>query len=515
MTGERLRGTAALLFLTLFLASCGSEPAPPKVLVIGLDGATYRLLDPWMAAGELPRLRELRETGVSGTLVSTIPALSPPAWTTAVTGVNPGTHGIFDFFRLDPDSMIAYTESAQSRRVPAIWTLLSESHARVGVLNVPMSDPPDPVHGFHVAGLPHADTVGYAYPPELETALHRQGYLTDRMGGLLEPGREQVLLDEIMDTFRARRRAALELARENPDLDLYWVVFTGTDRIQHFFWKFMEKEHPFHDPELAAQYGDAILELWRETDAAVGELVDLARSQAEAEGRELAVLVISDHGFTGVHRVFRPQSFFRNPPDGFEPITDSYSLETNASMIYLPVEGREPTAGRSAADQKAVLTSMRDRVLAVRDPESGRSPVTFGALGRSVYSGRYAAKAPDLVFVPRPPYYLIHEEGDKTPFGTPELAFSGHHDMQGILIAQGPMFGSGVLEGNQGLIDIAPTVVYLAGRPVPGYMEGEVLLPLLRPEFVDAHPVRRDGSEAQETGTDVPPPHKMIPYLGQ
>ncbi len=325
---RRLRPRASILlagciaFLGVaFLGGCGKGQNPPKVLVIGMDGATWDLMGPFMDQGHLPRLKALRDGGVYGPLLSVIPPLSPPAWTSAATGVNPGMHGIFDFFRLDPDSMIVYSETARSRRVPGVWTLLSEAGHKVGMLNMPMTDPPDPVDGFMVAGLPHPDSVGFAYPPELEARLHREGYRLDRMGEALIAGHEADLESEIVGTFRKRKQVALELGEENPDLDMYWVVFTGTDRIQHFFWKFMEKDHPFYDPALAPRFGDSILHVYEAIDEAVGELVDQASAQAAAQGRELAVIVLSDHGFCGVHRAFRPESFLAHPPDGEKPIT--------------------------------------------------------------------------------------------------------------------------------------------------------------------------------------------------
>jgi predicted AlkP superfamily phosphohydrolase/phosphomutase len=506
---------AFLALLAGFLApGCGgSDPPGTKVLVIGLDGADFTLIGPWMDAGRLPRLRAIRDEGISGPLLSVIPPLSPPAWTTAATGVNPGRHGIFDFFRMDPDSLVAYTETAASRRVPGVWTLLSEAGRRVGILNMPMTDPPDPVDGFQIGGLPHPDSTGFAYPAPLEARLHAEGYRLDRMGEALIPGEEAALEAEILDTFRRRSRLALALGEENPDLDLYWVVFTGTDRMQHFFWKFMEPEHPFHDPGLAPRFGDSILRLYEEVDRVVGELVDQARSQAQGQGRELAVLVISDHGFYGVHRAFRPQSFLRNPPSGEEPITQAYSLETNASMLFVPERGRERNAVLSPEEHDALADTILRRMLEARDPESGASPIAFGARREDVYRGLYVDKAPDLVFLARPPYYLIHEEGDKEPFGTPEFSFSAHHGFRGILMAQGPMFRKGVLEGRQGLIDLAPTLMYLAGEPVPGYMEGEVLTGLIDAGYLDAHPVVRDASESVETGSEDLEPIRAIPYV--
>ena len=510
---SRLAHLVVACLLIHTVTGCGAEAPAPKVLVIGLDGATWTLLDPWMNEGHFPNLKTLRDEGVSGDFFSVIPPLSPPAWTTAATGVNPGRHGIFDFFRMDPDSMTAYVETASSRRVPAVWTLLSENGRKVGTLNIPLSAPADPVNGFQIGGLPHPDSTDFAYPEDLELRLRREGYRLDRMGEALIPGQEEDLRDEILDTFRKRRATALALGEENPDLDLYWVVFTGTDRMQHFFWKFMEKEHPFHDPELAGPFGDSILDLYREVDAAVGELVDQATRQAEAQNRELAVLVISDHGFYGVHRAFRPQSYLRRPPPGREPITESYSIETNASMLFVPRRGREATGTLSSQEQSRTVDEILERVLEARDPRDGEAPVSYGARREDVYRGRYVDKGPDLLFLARAPYYLINEEGDKEPFGTPEFSFSGHHDVRGILIARGPMFRRGRLEGRQGLLDLAPTLMHLCGDIVPGYMEGEVMTQLLTGEFLEQHPVRKDASEAQETGDEEQERIESLPYV--
>jgi hypothetical protein len=75
------------------------------------------------------------------------------------------------------------------------------------------------------------------------------------------------------------------------------------------------------------------------------------------------------------------------------------------------------------------------------------------------------------------------------------------------------MFGKGHLEGRQGLIDISPTLMYLAGLAVPGYMEGDVLTPLFTPEYAKAHPVAREAGEARETGDEDRERIKAVPYV--
>jgi hypothetical protein len=248
-------------------------------------------------------------------------------------------------------------------------------------------------------------------------------------------------------------------------------------------------------------------------DQAVDELVQQAAGQAEEQGRELAVIVLSDHGFYGVHRAFRPQSLLHQPPPGQAPITDAYCLEDDAAFLYVPQKGRERGATRTPEEQDAVVDDILARILAVRDPETGESPVLFGARREDVFRGRYVDKAPDLVFVPKPPYYFVNEEGDKEPFGTPAFTFSAHHEPRGILIGSGPMFARGHLEGRQNLLDVSPTLLYLADRTVPGYMEGRVLTDLFTPETLEHRPPRRDESEPRETGSEYRENVESIPYL--
>jgi predicted AlkP superfamily phosphohydrolase/phosphomutase len=502
----------ALLPLLLLLPACGGEEPPPRILVLGLDGATFDLLDPWLEAGDLPHLAALRDGGVSGDLLSVIPPLSPPAWSTAATGVNPGAHGVFDFFRLDPDSTVAYAVTGDSRRVPGVWSLFSDAGRRAGILNIPVTDPPDPIDGYAVAGFPHPDTTGWAHPPELEDRLRADGYQLDELNQVLRDGEERAFADHMLHGLRARRAAAETLLREYPDLDLHWIVFTATDRAQHFFWRFMEEEHPFHDPALAGEFGGFLHDLWVEVDDAVGSLVAIAREQAAADGRDLAVLVISDHGMAPVHRAFRPQSFLRHPPDGSEPITEAYSLENDASILYVPKHGRERNATLSEGEHDRMADEVVRRILAARDPEGGAAPALFGARSEDIYTGRYTALAPDIVFLWREPYYFVNEAGDKDPFGTPKFTFSAHHAPAGIVIAHGPMFRRGTVEGRQSLLDIAPTLLHLGGLPVAGYMEGAVLTPFLDPAWLEAHPVAVDGSEAREVGSDEEG-MRAIPYL--
>ena len=112
------------------------------VLLIGLDGATFDIVDPLITAGDMPALGSLVASGVRATLRSTVPALTPPAWTSLVTGRGPGAHGIFDFFRKDDEASPLFRFlTSQDVACPTMWSLASDQGLRSTVLNFPLTFP--------------------------------------------------------------------------------------------------------------------------------------------------------------------------------------------------------------------------------------------------------------------------------------------------------------------------------------------------------------------------------------
>ena len=485
------------------LLSCGTN-RKPGALVIGLDGATWKLLKPWMERGDLPNLKALVDSGVSGDLESVVPFLSPPAWTSAVTGVNPGKHGIYDFLRRVPGELTVVNETSKSRRVDPIWMILSNAGFECGVVNVPATDPPDPLKGFMISGMPH--TGGdYTWPVELEKEL--DDYRTDRMDTSLSPGREQILLDEILTTMR-RRNANVETLLKTKDWDFAWVVVTSTDRIQHFFWQFMDPEWPQYDAQKAAKFGNAIHDLWVEVDGHVGRVVAEARRK---HGADIPIVIVSDHGFGPVHREFRMQSFLRNPPSQEEPIFQTYSYETNGALLYFNVEGREPGGVVPQDSLAAAKAEVIRRLREARDPESGVLPMRAVYTREEAYTGRYSEKGPDVVMTPSPEVYISNDKGHREPWGTPSYSFSAHHEMEGIFVAVGGPFRKGSLDTLPSLLDVTPTLLYLLGQPVPDYVDGRVITAIFTPQFIQKNPLPAVAGKAP---ADTLLGRKAVPYLG-
>ena len=149
----------------------------PKAVIIGLDAATWTLIRPWIAEGGMPNLAKLMKAGVSGTLQSVLPPITPPAWTSFMTGKNPGKHGIFHFVETERDSYAMNYANGGSRRSPTVWKLLNAAGFSVGTMNIPFTYPPESLDGFQISGL---DTPSASSPYVHPSSLKRE--LVDHLG---------------------------------------------------------------------------------------------------------------------------------------------------------------------------------------------------------------------------------------------------------------------------------------------------------------------------------------------
>ena len=289
-----------------------------RVLVIGLDGVTFDLLGPWIEAGELPNLQRLMQQGAWGKLRSTLPPISSSSWSSFVTGVNPGKHGLVDFVYPGADSYKVTMVNATSRRTRALWNWLNDAGYKVGLLGIPTTYPPEPVDGFMISGFlsPGPDSE-WAYPPdlkeELSSVLGHRG-LGDFQLAPNERHRSTRHLDLFLDDLTAsvenRTQAALYLMRTKP-WDLFAVVYWDTDMVQHETWRLLDPTHPRHDPIEAATYGEQILNFHRKVDADVGRLLEEVEA-CSGEQEDTLVVVMSDHGFGPVHSFFLTNNWLAN-----------------------------------------------------------------------------------------------------------------------------------------------------------------------------------------------------------
>jgi predicted AlkP superfamily phosphohydrolase/phosphomutase len=506
---------------------------PERALLIGLDGADWRVLRPLIAAGAMPNLAELINRGVSGNLRSTLPTNSAVAWPSFLTGRNAGKHGVFDFtLRVPGDRTLMAAADSRSIRSETFVSALGRNGRRVGAINIPVSYPPFPVNGFMLGGMFVQEGRPYTYPEGLARELDEQvgGFLPNRIRWRYMLGRFDELLDEAIVVTRQRTRV-LDYLTTNKDWDVLVQVFVSPDRIQHPLMHVLDPEHPCHDPSLAGRLAPRLREYWRTIDDLLGRAQRLI-------GPEDNLIVLSDHGLHSVHkavyvheileraglaRVARaapvqvarqrirplvPHSVRkrlsgngRNRPVGSpQGMAGLQWAETRAFVttgtsqgVYVNVRGREPhgiVAEGDAYDR--VVEEIRELLLAERDPASGRPVISEVVRGRDVYRGPYAASGPDVLYEPAPGYAAA--KGAKRHLGSYDW-FMGDHDREGILVAAGP----GIRRGDQlegaSLIDIAPTVLYLSGVPIPEDMDGTVLN-VFADDRLESRPPSYEGSWA-------------------
>ena len=273
-----------------------------KTIVVGLDGATPNLVMKWIVENRLPNLARIRKDGVGGNLWSTTPPVSPVAWASFMTGLNPGKHGVFDWLQMKRGSRDLYLVNSTSIDGTKLWKILSDADKRVMVINVPFTFPPEKVNGFMISGLATSGLTSQwrrdlTYPSNLYKELIEEigDYKTEtniptQFFGFADIDfDEDAFLAEIYSTTDKIAEAMFYLKKKY-DWDFLMVAFLGTDTIQHFFWKYTDPENPSYSSEMAMKHRDVILKYYQRLDEIVGELL-------EGIYESTNVIIMSDHGF--------------------------------------------------------------------------------------------------------------------------------------------------------------------------------------------------------------------------
>jgi predicted AlkP superfamily phosphohydrolase/phosphomutase len=492
-----------------------------KLLIIGIDGATFDLILPWVEAGHLPNLERLISSGVHGELASTLPPVTSPAWPTFMTGCNPGKHGVFDF--IQPAGSDFSLVNATKIKQPTVWQRLSAAGYRVGVLNVPVTYPPQPLNGFMISGILSPKGGEICYPPNLiERYQADLGEYRVAPNIQYKPGIEQEYIEDIRGLIRAHGEWALRLMSEE-SWDVMMVHFIALDIMMHALWRYMDHSHPRHEP---SPHENAICDAYKLVDDYIGRMLDLVPPETN-------VMLMSDHGFGPLHKIVNLNVFlfergmlklrgdvrtrvkaaaFRRgiTPAGVYRLVERIGLQNLATrvskekrnqvvgrflsfenvdwsqtvaysmghvgQVYLNMIGREPNGIVEKSNYQQRRRELVETLGELKD-KNDRPLISKIIVREETYHGPFTENGPDL--------HLIIDDYNMIAFPlfatdgkviTEQIrGDSGCHRREGIFIAQGPGIREGRKLAEANILDLAPTIMHLLGEAVPRIMDGRVL----------------------------------------
>ena len=503
-----------------------------KVFLLGLDGMTLRIVEPYIKAGLLPNFQKVIDNGSCGILRSTIPPTTPPGWTSLSTGKNPGKHGIFEFRRKIGYKTELITKNISPHAEP-IWNILSRNGKKVAVINMPFTYPPDKVKGIMISGLmtPNVNK-DFVFPEEARKDLFSlvpdyQLDVDDKE--FMFSGDKDKLFDGVFKITEHCRKLMLHFL-EKYSWDLFFITFLGPDRLQHFMWDDILSMEP------------KCVDYYKLLDDILGELLEKMDSQT-------VLCVASDHGFRATKKIFYINNFFKEI--GSLQTRDKQSIKKrlfklNISGVnidgilnrvkliqfkkYIPVflkhyarkffvtphglgesevewektkvfgllgttvfinlKGREPKGIVERADYQNLCEVIINELLKVEDPETGERIIKSVYKGDDIYSCETDEERPDLVVVPNEGYSIMEGLADKVLCDTRlgNIYGKADHEIEGLFMSYGEAINNKRLDAD--IYDIMPTILYLMGVAIPEDVDGRVLTEIINRDFVEKNEIR-------------------------
>lgn len=514
---------------------CGASLGP-KLVIIGIDGADFDVMQPYLEEGALPNIRRLMIEGSWGPLKTTIPPITPCAWTTMLTGTNAGRHGIFAWRTLIPGSYCWVPTRSGHRKQPALWELVNRHGLTAGVFNVPMTYPAEAVGGFMVSGVVGAPGVRSAafWPRELMHSVLRVApdYSTKRLRGT--PATFSL---EQMTRIIEQSREIIVMLLKQYHVDVFIAVVSYVDWVQHSWLAVDRLRHP--------SANEVIREAYVGADKFIGAVLGQVPPDAD-------ILIVSDHGaaptdvYLNLERLLhelgwtalrgplvRPLTRLavtarrglrkllptRYPLSGLAPVATH--LEWSKCAVYsmgidislrVNLRTREPQGTVNPAESAGFLCEVRDKLASLTFSDG--LTIAFDLFGRDeLFSGPHTDLLPDLIgqssnmsvhTIPhrdqwlKEPALLRPEEALSR--GNGQTLVAGGHRLEEVFIACGPSFETGRVLGPLYVADVAPTVLHALRLPVPVSIEGRPITEAFRDPMRE---VVRGEAVSRELGQDA------------
>jgi predicted AlkP superfamily phosphohydrolase/phosphomutase len=490
---------------------------------IGLDGATFTILDPLIENGTMPFLKEFIAQGAKAELLSTSNPLTPPAWISLMTGRNPGNHGVFDFIWAEERKKDVYFTLYNYRDIQCetIWSMVNRQNKKVCSLNFPMMSPPPTDSGKIVPGLVSWKHLRRnVYPQDLYPELQSIPGFNARvlawdfdLEKKAAKGIPHQEYEKWIEFHISREKQWFEVVRylmKKDPCDLTAILFDGPDKILHMGWRFLDPDMHLHK---TTKWEEKIhllcMDYFHLLDNFLAEISNLA-------GPDARIFMASDHGFGPTWQVFRVNSWLHRQGYLTWKETDhldekeqksveklvqrhfvlldwdktlAYAPTTTSNGIYIRVAHNSNQSGVPIDQYQTFRQDLIEQLMAITDPSTGDPVIKRVLTKEEAYPGRHNELAPDLTVVTQDHSFVSILNKEPVVCSRPEI--EGTHYPEGIFLAKGPGIKKGAILPQLSIIDVAPSILYSLGLDVPSDLEGDFPVGMIEPSFLKEQPFKK------------------------
>jgi len=384
----------------------------PKVFCLGLDGVPYTLL--CRLSHLMPNFTKLAKNGTFCSLNSSVPEVSCVAWTSFLTGTNPGNHGIFGFYDMREKSYDLYFPNRADIRAESIWECMEKRGKKIIMVNVPSTYPAPKVNGVLISGFVAIDLQKAVYPPQYQPVIKKMNYQID-VDFVKAKDDANFLIKDLFSSLKNRMKTVEHLMKHE-EWQLFIAVVTGTDRLQHFLWDAIEDTSHVHH--------QAVMDYYSLVDDYIGKITD-------SLPEDVTFFMLSDHGFTGIKtevclNPWLEQNGFLSF-DGKEDYkalsSTSRAFAMDPSRIYIHTEKRFPNGKVTDGDYDSIRDDIAEKLMSIEF--EGKKVIRKVIRKEEIYSGPLLGKAPDLLLLSEHGYDLKGSIKGKSIFRRSHL--SGMH----------------------------------------------------------------------------------------
>ena len=359
-----------------------------RLIIVGLDGVPCRLLKDLSEKDIMPHTRSIMENGVLTQMASTIPEVSSVAWSSIITGKNPGEHGIFGFTDFPQGTYRLSFPNFNDLKATPFWR--KDNSGRSIIINVPATFPASKLNGVHISGFVALDLERSTYPPSLVPKLKELDYRVD-----VDSSKAHESIDLFLEDLDRTLQARIEAYRylwDKEDWNTFMLVFTGTDRLSHFLWD--AYEDPTH------KYHFSFLNHFRQIDEVIGEIAGRIKDDD-------SLIMLSDHGFellekdVYINYLLKKEGFLKiregsaGDFSGIDWGTKAFALDP--ARIYVNLEGKYPKGTVKPEDRHKVIEELEKTLDSLKIED--KKVISRIYRREEIYKGPYLGQAPDLVFL--------------------------------------------------------------------------------------------------------------------